>query len=59
TAGNYHLEISYHRPMVEYLGYLTTLFTIGIVIYLLIRKRNFPVVEYKQEIINKIDQEEN
>jgi hypothetical protein len=39
-AGNYTLELSYHRPLVEYLGYLTTVVTIVILGVLVIIRKN-------------------
>ncbi len=41
TAGDYTLEMSYHRPLVEYLGYATTLVTIIVLGILVFKKRDF------------------
>ena len=44
AIGNYTLKLSYHRPLVEYLGYVTTLITLAILGFLVIKKKNFSMV---------------
>lgn len=53
TKGDYSLELSYHRPLVEYLGYLATFVTVVVLIVIAIRKRDFKIT-YKESDDEKI-----
>ncbi len=48
-VGDYTLQLSYHRPLVEYLGYATTAGTVIILGILIFKKRNFEMGFIKNE----------
>lgn len=47
--GNYTLEITYHRPLSEYLGYLTTVVTIIVLTIFAFKKKDGMLVEIGEE----------
>lgn len=55
-SGDYTLKITYHRPVFEYLGYLTTVITIIILLLLIIKKGNFKIDFAPKEEIHKDDE---
>lgn len=57
-SGDYTLELSYHRPLVEYLGYLTTLGTVVFLGILIIKKGNFNIEITKEASREQVDKEE-
>ena len=58
VAGDYTLELSYHRPLVEYLGYGTTLATLIIIAFLIIKKGNFRLEFLKEQTGEKGESDE-
>ncbi|MBI4100786.1 hypothetical protein HY439_03555 [Candidatus Microgenomates bacterium] len=52
-SGDYTLKLSYHRPVVEYLGYIITLMAIVVLVVLVIIKGDFKIQFFKEEISQK------